>query len=266
MYSMGQYYLISSKHINRHMWYIFRSHWFGVFSHIRQILNIFAGATSFLFKKIKSKNKIVLRAKALSSSLGGCHDTQPGAQHTQLLSKYQVTTWAKLSGPYQLVNIAFLLATSHVLVPHLRVWWNVGDFVIVEFELRKCVRKFSEKILIKSRTSMRSTYIVSKQLQKRGRVRGRAKKYSWQLLYALRRPHFMLYKISSTTFNLLESNEELFSNELGQQYRDDKRCHDKFLFPHCWHRELKAPYAFYSTTPFGFPNHLWDPKVIVFRW
>lgn len=146
MYSMGQYYLISSKHINRHMWYIFRSHWFGVFSHIRQILNIFAGATSFLFKKIKSKNKIVLRAKALSSSLGGCHDTQPGAQHTQLLSKYQVTTWAKLSGPYQLVNIAFLLATSHVLVPHLRVWWNVGDFVILEFELRKCVRKDSDQI------------------------------------------------------------------------------------------------------------------------
>lgn len=45
-------------------------------------------------------------------------------------------------------------------------------------------------------------------------------------------------------FKLLESNAELFSNELHKQYSDNKSCHDELVF-HSIHNTL-----FYSTRGF----------------
>lgn len=99
----------------------------------------------------------------------------------------------------------------------------------------------------------RSTNVMSKLVQlyilqnfiiKKGEREG--KKVFLNFLYRFSEPHIMLliYKASSTMFKLLESNAELFSNELHKQYSDNKSCHDELVF-HSIHNTL-----FYSTRGF----------------
>lgn len=162
--------------------------------------------------------------------LGGCHDTQHSAQYTELLNQSQLTTWANLSGPYQLLKYCLSPSSYTIYYSFISgsaekydIWWfqNLNVENVLWFFVYKNFRKDSDQIRKKYKLS---TSFMSKlvQLQRSGRERGRKKTF---LTVYIGSQRTTLHVIQ--TFKLLRSNEERFSCELQKQYGDNKSCHDE---------------------------------------
>lgn len=84
-----------------------------------------------------------------------------------------------------------------------------------------------------------STKVMSKLVQlyklqnfiiKRGEREGRKLFLNFSDRFSEPHIRLLIYKASGTIVKLLESNAELFSNELHKQYSDNKNCHDELVF------------------------------------
>lgn len=109
--------------------------------------------------------------------------TQHSAQYTELLNKCQLTTWANLSGPYQLLKYCLSPGSYTIYyslisgsVEKYDMWWfqNLNLENVLWFFVYNNFRKDSDQIRKKYKLSTR---FMSKlvQLQMSGRGRGRGK-------------------------------------------------------------------------------------------